>query len=451
MAKTCLSVVLAAGEGTRMRSSLPKVLHKIGGLPLIGHVIRALPAAAGDDIALITGHGSAAVQAEARKWAPKAQFFEQSRRLGTAHAALAAEKLLGKTYDFVLITYGDTPLIRPQAPEKARQMLRQGADMVVSGFYADKPHGYGRLVKKNGKLVKIVEEKEANAAEKAINLCNGGLLAVKGAHILPLLRAVENKNAKGEYYLTDIAALAAARGLAVSIMELAEEDILGVNSQADLAAAEAVWQKRKRLEMLERGVQCQAPETVYFSYDTEIAANVMIEPHVFFGCGVKIAEGAQIRAFSHIEGAAIGKNAVIGPYARLRPGSRLGENVKIGNFCEIKQAAIGNGVKISHLTYMGDAEIGAGSNIGAGAISCNYNGRSKEKLTIGAGAFIGSDSVLVAPLNIGAGAYIAAGSTITADVESNALAFGRARQVNKADGARRLRAVPAGKSQEKMR
>jgi len=434
-----------------MRSALPKILHKIGGLPLVGHVLGAMPAAAGDAIALIVAPEAEAVRIEAQKLAPKARFFTQRQRLGTAHAVLAAEKLLGESYDDVVIAYGDTPLLRPQHIEKARHKLAKGADIVVSGFYTDKPQGYGRLVEAGGRLVKIVEEKEASAQEKKIKLCNGGFMAVKGALIAALLRAVGKDNSKGEYYLTDIIAPAVARGLDVEVLELAAEDIVGVNNQAGLAAAEALWQQRKRQEIMAGGVSLQAPETVYFAYDTDIAANVFIEPYVFFGPGVRIAAGAHIRAFSHIEGAIIGKGARIGPYARLRPGSRLADNVAIGNFCEIKQADIAEGVKINHLSYMGDVAIGAGSNIGAGTISCNYDGYNKEKLTIGAGAFIGSNSALVAPLAIGRGAYIASGSVITRNVDDEALAFGRARQVTKPEGGKRLRALFALKKQRKSR
>lgn len=449
MARSCLSVILAAGEGTRMQSELPKVLHKIGGLPLVCHSIRAAEAAKCGDMALILGCGAEAIQEEIGKYSSKITVFEQNQRLGTAHAVLCAEKLLQKKYDDILIIFGDTPLIRPQILTEARKRLRLGADIVVSGFYAEDPSGYGRLAEKNGKLIKIIEEKDATPQEKKINLCNGGLMAVKGAHILSLLRAVGNHNAKGEYYLTDIIAAAAQRGLHMQVMEIAQEDIIGVNSRAELAAAEALWQRRKRREMMAAGISLQDPGTVYFSYDTRIAADVFIEPHVFFGLGVKIAEQAHIRAFSYIEGTYIGRNAVIGPYARLRPQSRLGKNVRIGNFCEIKQAEIADNVKINHLAYMGNVEIGAESNIGAGAVSCNYDGFNKEKITMGAEAFIGSNSSLVAPLHIGRGAYIASGSVITDNVGDDDLAFGRARQVNKTGGGKKLKRRLALKAKEK--
>jgi len=458
MADKCLAVILAAGEGTRMRSPLPKVLHKIGGLPMLAHVISALEAGGADRLAVVIGHGGEAVCAAVAQFprlgdAP-IRFFEQIQRLGTAHAVLAAEPALeeaAQTGADVLIAYGDTPLLPPQPAEKARQMLAKGADIVVSGFYADNPMGYGRLLVQNGVLKAIIEEKDATPEQKKIKLCNGGFMAVRATALLPLLRAVENKNAKGEYYLTDIIAIGAAKGLKIAVMETEAANVLGVNSQAELAAAAAVWQQRQRQAAMAAGVVLQAPETVYFSYDTEIAANVELEPHIYFGLGVKIAAGAVIRAFSHIEGAEIGAGCIIGPYARLRPGAKLAEQARIGNFCEVKQAEIGAGAKVNHLTYIGDAVVGAGSNIGAGTITCNYDGVNKQQVIIGEGAFIGSNSSLVAPLTIGEGAYVASGSVITANVSPDALAFGRARQVEKPEGAKRLKALFALKKAEKKK
>jgi len=438
-----------------MRSNLPKVLHKIGGLPLIAHVIRSLEAAGSDELAIIIGHGGAEVRREVEKSGiQNIQFFEQKERLGTAHAVLSAEEALtaarnsGDVCD-ILIAYGDTPLMRPKLAQDARQKLAAGADVVVSGFYAANPHGYGRLIENAGRIEKIVEEKDADAAQKQIKLCNGGFMAVSSAHILPLLQAVKNDNAKREYYLTDIVEIAAKQGLRVEVLSAEQEDALGVNSRAELAAAEAIWQNRKRQDIMAAGVTLQVPETVFFSYDTEIGMDTVIEPQVFFGEKVKIAPRCAIRAFSHIEGAEIGEGSAIGPYARLRPGSRLAENVKIGNFCELKQTYVGEGAKINHLTYMGDAEVGAGSNIGAGTITCNYDGFNKEKVSIGARAFIGSNTSLVAPLTIGNGAYIASGSVITADVADDALAFGRARQAEKPEGGKRLRALFSMRKAEK--
>jgi len=423
-----------------MKSARPKVLHEIGGLPLVCHVARVLQAAGAETLALVAGNGAPAVMAAVSAFAADVQLFEQKKRLGTAHAVLAARKALQKPVDDVLIAYGDTALIEREALLRARQALADGADIAVMGFRTHKPCGYGRLVEDKGKLKAIVEENEASPQQKKITLCNGGLMAIRGPHLLPLLEQVKNDNNKGEYYLTDIVALAADQGLDVRSVEVAADNVIGVNTRAELAEAEAIWQWRQRRTVMREGVTLQAPETVFFAFDTEIAADVVVEPHVFFGPGVKIAAGAVIRAFSHITGAEIGSNAEIGPYARLRPGTHLQSGVKIGNFCEIKKAAIGVDAKVNHLAYIGDARIGAGSNIGAGTITCNYDGHNKWQTIIGDGAFIGSNSSLVAPLSIGNRAYIASGSVITDDVADDMLAFGRARQVNKDGQAKALRA-----------
>lgn len=443
MSRTCLSVILAAGEGTRMKSAFPKVLHKMGGLPLVCHVVRAIKSAGAEQIAVVAGNDAQAVAAAVRPFADDAVIFEQKQRLGTAHAVLAARDLLLQPADDVLIAYGDTPLIEKTPLLKARKMLAQGADIVVTGFRTGKPAGYGRLIEKNGALTAIVEDKDASAAEKKITFCNGGLMAVRGGHLLSLLDCVKNKNVKGEYYLTDIVALGAARGLTIRAFEAPMTDVIGVNNRVELAEAEAVWQSRKRQEMMLAGVTLQAPETVFFSYDTEIMADAVIEPHVFFGPGVKIAGGAVIHAFSHFEGASIGPHAEIGPYARLRPGADLHKDVKIGNFCEIKKSSVGAGAKINHLAYIGDASIGVRANIGAGTITCNYDGRHKQQTRIGEGAFIGSNTSLVAPVSIGDNAYIASGSVITQNVADDALAFARARQVSKPGRAKILRELAA--------
>lgn len=439
MSRTCLSVILAAGEGTRMRSSVPKVLHKIGGLPLICHVVRAMKAAGSQKVAVVVGNGAKEVTAAVQPFAADAEIVEQKKRLGTAHAVLAAREILQKPVDDVLIAFGDTPLIEEAALANARKALKNGADIVVMGFRTDKPSGYGRLIEKKGKLTAIVEEKDASAAQKKITFCNGGLMAVKGKHLLSLLDKVKDNNANKEYYLTDIIAIGAADGLDIRAIEVPAGNVVGINTCAELAEAETIWQNRKRQAMMLAGVTLQAPESVFFAYDTDIAADVMIEPHVFFGPGVKVAGGAVIHAFSHIEGATIGENAEIGPYARLRPGADLKTGVKIGNFCEIKKAEIGTGAKVNHLTYIGDAEIGAHSNIGAGTITCNYDGYNKWKTVIGEETFIGSNTSLVAPVSIGNRAYVASGSVITENVADDALAFGRARQVNKDGQAKALR------------
>ncbi len=451
--RTCLSIVLAAGEGTRMKSSLPKVLHQVAGLSLVCHVVKAVQGTGKSDVALVVGRGADKVQTAVEKVADAVSSFEQTERLGTAHAVLAARDAIARGYDDLLIVFGDTPLIEAQSLQAARGKLAEGSDVVVIGFRPASPQGYGRLIEENGKLVAIVEEKETTDAQKKIGFCNGGLMAVRGAHALALLDAVDNKNAKGEYYLTDIVGLAHKKGLNVTALEVPVDNVIGINNRAELAEAENIWQNRKRLDMMLAGVTLIAPETVFFSHDTLIEADVIIEPNVFFGPKVCVASGALIHAFSHIEGANIGEKAEIGPFARLRPGANLGEKSKVGNFCEVKNAEVGKGAKINHLTYIGDAIVGASSNIGAGTITCNYDGYNKYKTVIGENAFVGSNSSLVAPVSIGDNAYIASGSTITDDVPADALAFGRARQETKEGRGKILRekyaAIKAAKTSSK--
>ncbi|ODT31630.1 MAG: UDP-N-acetylglucosamine diphosphorylase/glucosamine-1-phosphate N-acetyltransferase [Kaistia sp. SCN 65-12] len=437
--RTCLSVILAAGEGTRMKSALPKVLHEIAGLPMVAHVVKAAEAAGTGGLALVSGHGAQRMREAAERFAPGAKIFVQEKRLGTAHAVLAAREAIAVGHDDVLVMFGDTPLIDAEALKTARQKLAQGAAVVVVGFRTENPTGYGRLIEKDGRLVAIREEKDCSPQERAITFCNGGLMAIAGKHALGLLDAVGNENAKGEYYLTDIVGIAAGRGLDVAAVEASFENALGINNRAELAEAEAIWQKRRRREVMLSGVTLLAPETVYFSFDTEIGQDAVVEPDVWFGPGVTVAAGARIHAFSHIEGAAIGSNAEVGPFARLRPGAELGKKAKVGNFCEVKKAVVEEGAKVNHLTYIGDARIGAGANIGAGTITCNYDGYSKFFTDIGKGAFIGSNSALVAPVSIGDGAYVASGSVITENVPDDALAFGRTRQKTLPGKARELR------------
>jgi bifunctional UDP-N-acetylglucosamine pyrophosphorylase/glucosamine-1-phosphate N-acetyltransferase len=426
--RSCLSVILAAGEGTRMKSAMPKVLHKIAGLPMIAHVVKAAEAAGAGDQALVIGHGVEEMRKAAQKFAPNAESFVQEKRLGTAHAVLAARDAISRSYDDILVLFGDTPLIDPQVLTAARLKLAEGAAIVVIGFRTSNPSGYGRLIEKGGKLIAIREEKDCTDEEKKITFCNGGLMAVAGKHALKLLDQVGSTNAKGEYYLTDIVEIAGAQGLDVVATEAGFENALGINNRAELAEAEGIWQARRRREAMLSGVTLIAPETVFFSHDTEIGADTIVEPNVWFGPGVKIAAGANIHAFSHIEGATIASNCDVGPFARLRPGADLRQRAKVGNFCEVKQATIEEGAKINHLTYIGDARVGAGANIGAGTITCNYDGYSKFFTDIGEGAFVGSNSSLVAPVTIGKGGYIASGSVITESVPDDALAFGRARQ-----------------------
>ncbi|MCA0023765.1 MULTISPECIES: bifunctional UDP-N-acetylglucosamine diphosphorylase/glucosamine-1-phosphate N-acetyltransferase GlmU [unclassified Mesorhizobium] len=426
--RTCLSVILAAGEGTRMKSALPKVLHQIAGLPMVAHVVKAAEAAGAGDLALVIGHGAEEMRKAAQKFAPEVEAFVQEKRLGTAHAVLAARAAISKGYDDVLVMFGDTPLIDADALTVARLRLAEGAAVVVIGFRPPNPTGYGRLIEKSGKLIAIREEKDCSEEEKKIGFCNAGMMAVAGAQALKLLDAVGNRNAKGEYYLTDIVELASNQGLDVVATEASFENALGINNRAELAQAEGIWQARRRQEAMLSGVTLIAPETVYFSHDTEIGADTIVEPNVWFGPGVKIAGGARIHAFSHIEGAIVAAHCDVGPFARLRPGADLKQKAKVGNFCEVKQAVIEEGAKVNHLTYIGDARVGAGANIGAGTITCNYDGYLKHFTDIGEGAFVGSNSSLVAPVTIGKGGYIASGSVITESVPDDALAFGRARQ-----------------------
>ncbi|RUV10902.1 MULTISPECIES: bifunctional UDP-N-acetylglucosamine diphosphorylase/glucosamine-1-phosphate N-acetyltransferase GlmU [unclassified Mesorhizobium] len=426
--RSCLSVILAAGEGTRMKSAMPKVLHAIAGLPMVAHVVKAAEAAGATGLALVIGHGADEMRKAVQKFAPKAETFVQEKRLGTAHAVLAAREAIAKGYDDILVMFGDTPLIDAAALAAARQKLAEGAAVAVIGFRPPNPTGYGRLIEKGGRLVAIREEKDCSEAEKKLGFCNAGMMAVAGNQALRLLDKVGNNNAKGEFYLTDIVELAGADGLDVVATEASFESALGINNRAELAEAEAIWQARQRREAMLAGVTLIAPETVYFSHDTEIGADTIVEPHVWFGPGVKIASGAKIHAFSHIEGTTIASNCDVGPFARLRPGADLRQKAKVGNFCEVKQATIEEGAKVNHLTYIGDARVGAGANIGAGTITCNYDGFSKFFTDIGEGAFVGSNSALVAPVTIGKGGYIASGSVITESVPDDALAFGRARQ-----------------------
>ncbi|MGF7006918.1 bifunctional UDP-N-acetylglucosamine diphosphorylase/glucosamine-1-phosphate N-acetyltransferase GlmU [Aminobacter sp. BE322] len=426
--RTCLSIILAAGEGTRMKSAMPKVLHRIAGLPMVAHVAQAAQAAGASDVALVVGHGGDEVRKAAEGFAPKAGIFVQAERLGTAHAVLAARQALAAGYDDLLVMFGDTPLIEAGSLAAARGMLAEGAAVVVIGFRPPNPTGYGRLIEKDGRLVAIREDKDCTDEERRIGFCNAGLMAIAGRHALQLLDQVGNANAKGEFYLTDIVEIADRAGLKVVATEASFESVLGINNRAELAEAEAIWQKRRRRQAMLEGATLIAPETVYFSHDTEIGADVTVEPNVWFGVGVKIADGAVIHAYSHLEGASVGPRAEIGPFARLRPGADLHEKSKVGNFCEVKKATVEKGAKVNHLTYIGDARVGAGANIGAGTITCNYDGYSKFFTDIGEGAFIGSNTSLVAPIAIGARSYIASGSVITEEVPEDALAFGRARQ-----------------------
>jgi bifunctional UDP-N-acetylglucosamine pyrophosphorylase/glucosamine-1-phosphate N-acetyltransferase len=431
-ARTCLTIVLAAGEGTRMRASRPKVLHAIGGHSLIAHVLAAAGTVGGAQ-AVVVGPAQEAVVAAVKAAMPGTELFVQGERRGTAHAALAAKPALVRGADDVLIVFADTPLITPHTLARLRSALVQGAAVAVLGFRPADPTGYGRLiVGADGRLMAIREEKDATAQECAISLCNAGLMALRGEAALAILERIGDDNAKREFYLTDAVAVARGLGLPAMALETEEDEVRGVNTQAQLAEAEAVH---------DAGVAMAAPETVHLSADTRLGRDVVIEPYVVFGPGVTVEDGAVIRSFSHLEGATVGRGARVGPFARLRPGARLEADVHVGNFVEVKEARLAAGAKANHLAYIGDASVGEGSNIGAGAITCNYDGAAKHRTEIGKAVFIGSNAAMVAPVRIGDGAYVGTGSVITSDVPADALALGRSRQVNKEGWARRLRSL----------
>jgi bifunctional UDP-N-acetylglucosamine pyrophosphorylase / glucosamine-1-phosphate N-acetyltransferase len=439
-ARRCLTVVLAAGEGVRMRSRRPKVLHEIAGRSMLAHVLAAVEEAGADDVAVVIGPGREDVASEARALAPNATVFVQVERLGTAHAVLAAREAIARGYDDILVTYADIPLIRGETLAAMRAKLAADAGLVALGFAAADPTGYGRLIEKQGRLLAIREHKDASAEERAARLCNAGPVAFRGGDALAMLESVTPDNAQKEFYLTDLVEIANRRGLVAETCEAAEDEVMGVNDRVQLAAAEASMQTRLRRRAMAEGATLIAPATVFLSFDTKIGRDVLIEPHVVLGRGVKLEDGAVVHAFSHLEGARVAGEASVGPYARLRPGADIGPKAKVGNFVEIKKATIEKGAKVSHLSYIGDARVGPEANIGAGTITCNYDGFSKAKTDIGAGAFIGSNSSLVAPVTIGDGAYVGSGSVVTKDVEAEALAVARGRQQTLPGWAKAFRA-----------
>jgi bifunctional UDP-N-acetylglucosamine pyrophosphorylase / glucosamine-1-phosphate N-acetyltransferase len=429
-----------------MRSARPKVLHSIANRSLLAHVLDAVRAAGGTTAAVVVGPNADAVANEAKRALSDAEIFVQSERRGTAHAVLAAKDAIARTPDDVLVIFADTPLIRPETLLRMRDALAQGAAVAVLGFRPRDPTGYGRLILQGTELIAIREELDASPAERAIDLCNGGLMAFAGPTALKILERVGKDNRKGEYYLTDAVALARSMGLKAVVIETEEDDVRGINTKAQLAETEAALQQRLRKAAMEAGVTLVAPDTVYLAADTKFGRDVTVEPFVVFGLGVTVEDDAVIRSFSHLERAHVGKGALVGPYARLRPGAQLKEGVHIGNFVEVKEAVIEAGAKANHLSYIGDARVGAGANVGAGTITCNYDGTAKHRTEIGSNAFIGSNSALVAPVKIGDGAYIGSGSVITQDVPADALAVGRGRQAVKPGWAARLREVrTAGK------
>ena len=426
-----------------MRSSRPKVLHAIGGRSLLAHVLDTVRQSAGA-VAVVIGPGQDRVAASVAAALPQAAIFVQAERRGTAHAVLAARKAIGVGADDLLVVFADTPLIRPDTLARLRAPLTRGAAVAVLGFRPIDPTGYGRLIMQGEQLLAIREEKDASEAERAIGLCNAGLMALRGDVALAILDRIGDANAKREFYLTDAVAIARAMGLEAVAIETEEDEVRGINSQAQLAEAESVLQRRLRTAALEAGVTMVAPETVHLAADTRLARDVVIEPYVVFGPGVVVEEGAVIRSFSHLEGAQIRRGATVGPYARLRPGADIGPDARIGNFVEVKEAKIGAGVRANHLTYLGDTTVGAGANIGAGTITCNYDGTHKHRTEIGEGAFIGSNSALVAPVAVGDRAYVGSGSVITTNVPADALAVGRGRQVVKEGWVSRLRKSKSG-------
>jgi bifunctional UDP-N-acetylglucosamine pyrophosphorylase/glucosamine-1-phosphate N-acetyltransferase len=444
-----LAIVLAAGEGTRMRSDRPKVLHALAGRSMLAHVLAGLTASGVDRIAVVTGPDQAAVVAEARRAAPEALFFVQAERLGTAHAVLAARAALEAGCDQLLVAFADTPLVRPETfAGLCAALAETQAAVAVLGFEAADPTGYGRLLTDGAALVAIREEKDASSSERSVRRCNAGLMALDGRHALGLLDAVGNANAQKEYYLTDVVAAAHARSLGSTVVMAAEDEVRGINDRAQLAAAEAILQRRLRAAAMHEGVTFLDPDRVTLAFDTVLGRDVLVEPNVFFGPGVSVGAGTTIRAFSHLEGATVGEKATVGPFARLRPGASLAADVHIGNFVEVKAAAIGAGAKINHLSYIGDATVGARTNIGAGVITCNYNGFDKFPTTIGEGAFVGVNAALVAPVTIGDGAYIGTGSVVTKDVAPDALAVARSRQVEKPGWATAFRAKNRAKDRK---
>lgn len=454
-----LSVVLAAGKGTRMSSDTPKVLHKIAGRSLLGHALALTREVDATHVAVVLGPHMESVVTETRRQTPRADIFIQREQLGTAHAVLAARPALQRYSGDIIVLFADTPLLAAQTVTALRGQLERGAAVVALGFRPADPAGYGRmLTDANGNLLAIREHRDATAAELETTLCNSGVMAFRTEKLLPILERIGNQNAKGEFYLTDAVEIARQEGLTVSVVEGREEEVLGINSRDQLAEAEAIWQRRKRLEVMQQGATLIAPETVWFSHDTVVGRDVIIEPNVYIGCGVVIEDGVTIKANCHLDGIdrkssqgiRLRQGCEIGPFVRLRPGADIGPSAHIGNFVEIKNSTIEDGAKASHLTYIGDARVGAHANIGAGTITCNYDGFTKAHTDIGAGAFIGSNSVLVAPVSVGDDAYIGAGSVISGrDVEAGALAVVRGERRDKPGWVAKIRTLMQRRKSEK--
>jgi len=443
------AIILAAGQGTRMKSPLPKVLHPVGGRAMLDHAIDAAEALGCERIVVVVGNHSPEVRAHVVKRLGEAAIAVQDPPIGTGHAVRAAEAALAGFTGQVVITYGDVPLLKAADIEP---VFGSADGVTVVGFEARDPAGYGRLmVDADGGLEAIVEHKEASPDQLRVTACNSGVMAAPATLLFDLLAEVRNDNAKGEYYLTDVVALARARGAPTRTVFAGEDAVMGVNAQAELAVAEALFQKVQRETFLAAGVTMPDPGTVHFSFDTEVGGGTTIEPYVVFGPGAKIAGGARIRSFSHIEGATVAAGAEVGPYARLRPGADLGEGVKVGNFVEVKNVRMDAGAKANHLSYLGDGVVGAKANIGAGTIFCNYDGFFKHRTTVGEGAFVGSNSALVAPVTIGAGAMVGSGSVVTADVAPGDLALARGVQTAKPGWAARFMETMRAKKAAKTR
>jgi bifunctional UDP-N-acetylglucosamine pyrophosphorylase/glucosamine-1-phosphate N-acetyltransferase len=435
-----LTIVLAAGKGTRMKSAVPKVLHAVAGRSMLGHVLSLADSAGQSRLAVVIGPSMDDVRAATLALAPSASVYIQPEQRGTADAVLAARQAIAAHRGDVIVLYADTPLIEPATIGRLLQALEDGAGIAVLGFQAKDPTGYGRLITgSGGSLEAIREEKDASAAERSITLCNSGVMAFRGDGLLDRLGRIGCDNAKGEYYLTDLVELARADGLAAAVVSCREDEVLGVNARDQLAAAEAIFQDRARRRAMEQGATLIAPQTVWFSYDTVVGRDVVIEPNVVLGLGVVIEDGAEIKSNCYLEGAHIGTGSRVGPFARLRPGAKLGAKVHIGNFVELKATVMGDGAKANHLSYLGNGVIGPRANIGAGTIFCNYDGFFKHTTEIGAGAFVGSNTSLVAPVKIGEGAYIGSGSVITKDVAADALALERASQDERPGWAAKFR------------
>jgi bifunctional UDP-N-acetylglucosamine pyrophosphorylase/glucosamine-1-phosphate N-acetyltransferase len=434
------AVILAAGQGTRMKSKTPKVLHKVGGRALVDHMIDAVQASGCEKIIVVVGSHSPQVRAHLEARLGKGAVAVQDPPLGTAHAVLAAKGALAGFSGDVLITYGDAPLLRADDLKPLFELREIGADLAMMGFEPADPLLYGRVIlAPDGTVQRIVEARDATPEEAAVRLCNAGMMVADAAKLFGWLARVGNANAKGEYYLTDIVGLCVADPGTVRVHVAPEASVMGCDTPLQLSQAEAVFQGRRRAELLAEGVAMLAPDTVHFSWDTRIAAGATIEPFVVFAPGVSVATGAVIRAFSHLEGATVGEDALIGPYARLRPGADIGPEAHIGNFVEVKKVSVGKGAKANHLTYLGDGSVGEGANIGAGTIFCNYDGFDKWETHVGEGAFVGSNTSLVAPVKVGAGAYTGSGSVITRDVAPDALALERGGQTEREGWAAKFR------------